>query len=77
MTQYQSIPVCFETKAAAAKFVNMNVSTFSKKLNKFGVVVTEGFKIEQRDEILVFKEVIELVQELTAARRRSYTRSKV
>ena len=75
MTQYQSIPVCFETKAAAAKFVNMNVSTFSKKLNKFGVVLTEGFRIEQRDEILVFKEVVELVQELTEQRDEEATRA--
>jgi len=55
---YSSIPTAFETKAAAAKFIGMNASTFSKKLKAAkGELVIDGFKISERDEILVYKEI--------------------
>ena len=74
--QYQSIPVVFDTKAAAAKFLNINASTFRKKLQRAqGELTIEGFKISERDEILVFKEVVEAVKLLTEQRDEEATRA--
>lgn len=74
--EYQSIPVAFETKAAAAKYLKINASTFRKKLQRAqGELTIEGFKISERDEILIFKEVVPLVQELTEQRDEEATRA--